>query len=514
MILCTFSKSETHASEILCDCPLALTSTLAKRCPCRKRLYVDDLRLLSCTHPTLWNGEMIRDSEALVANLKRKHETEKENRRLERKIDMSTTTAAPKKSAANGQVTAPAASAASNGLATAGASANAANAPQKHDTTALSLLLGAPSPSALAFYKKIADPMDAVNKLGKVFSTSGMFGCANDDQGRVLAMICLTEGKTPSQILKRHHIIGGKLSDKADAMLAAFRMSGGRHLIKQYTPEVVEIEFSTPDQKFTAKFTLAEALEEDYIYTKEAVAGKVAKRNADGSLNRWALKDNWSTPRRRAQMMWARVISDTVRHLMPEVNFGEYTADELGGTEDFTEDVYVDAEFEVVAEQSKPAEAVQAERPRTAETTEAAAEAAGGASDKGNGGEGVAAAEVFTESAVADMTQEAAPFVADEKPEAKPGTPEAQLQTPPNANADAEAIIDMPRLLELKKLKDAIGYTPEDWTGRVLAKFKVPTAKQLTRGQADALILALGNKLKQSTGKDALSQWAENAGKN
>lgn len=437
---------------------------------------------------------------------------------------MSTTTAAPKKSAANGNGQAATPTAAANGLTTAGAGANAANAPQKHDTTALSLLLGAPSPSALAFYRKIADPMDAVNKLGKVFSTSGMFGCANDDQGRVLAMICLTEGKTPSQILKRHHIIGGKLSDKADAMLAAFRMSGGRHFIKQYTPEVVEIEFSTPDQKFTAKFTLAEALEEDYIYTKEAVSGKVAKRNADGTLNRWAFKDNWSTPRRRAQMMWARVISDTVRHLMPEVNFGEYTPDELGGTEDFSEDVYVDAEFEVVHGEAATAvaestaavatEAVPAKRSRAAKTTEAATEAASDAADSGDGGEGVAA-EVFAEAAVADMAKaEAAPFVADAKPEAKPGTPEAQLQTPPNANADAEAIIDMPRLLRLKELKDAIGYTPEDWIGRVLAKFKVPTAKQLTRGQADALILALENKLKQSTGKDALSQWAENAGKN
>lgn len=479
MQLCTFSKSHVHASAILPECPLALTGAIAKKCPCRKRIYVDDLRLLSCTHPTTWRGDMIRDSDALAASLRGKHETAKATAKTVKKREKEletwemstvTTTEAPAKAPANGTT---------NGLTTNGAHKPEAN------TTPSNLILGGPSRAALAFYRRMTDPLDAVAKLGNMFFESRMFGCNNPAQGRVLAMICLSEGKTPSQLLKQNHIIGGKLSDKADAMLAAFRLRGGRHIVKKYTPDVVQIEFVTPEQKFVGSFTWVEAQEEDYVYTSDANNGKVPKKLKDGTVNRAALKDNWSTPRRRAQMLWARVVSDSVRHLMPEANCGEYTADELGGNETFDgEDVYVDAEFEVV--------------PVGGETADVA-----GASDV------VDADVVETQPADQAAAQEAVSFSTEAatKPAADGTT--THLQVDANPHADADCIIDMPRLTRLAELKQAIGYSREEWDAKVLSKFGVPSAKQLTRGMADLLIPKLEEKLRTMQQRDELSRWAD-----
>ena len=39
-------------------------------------------------------------------------------------------------------------------------------------------------------------------------------------------------------------------------------------------------------------------------------------------------KDNWATPRSRMQMLWARVVSDGVRTMAPEICSGIYTPEE------------------------------------------------------------------------------------------------------------------------------------------------------------------------------------------
>ena len=49
---------------------------------------------------------------------------------------------------------------------------------------------------------------------------SAMFGCANANQGRVMAMTCLTERKSPFWLKTRYHLIEGNFSMRTDAMLA------------------------------------------------------------------------------------------------------------------------------------------------------------------------------------------------------------------------------------------------------------------------------------------------------
>ena len=65
MELCHFSKSQLLADRILPECPLALNSTGAKKCQCRKRLYhvqPGDLRVLSCTYPVDWRGNPVNEA--------------------------------------------------------------------------------------------------------------------------------------------------------------------------------------------------------------------------------------------------------------------------------------------------------------------------------------------------------------------------------------------------------------------------------------------------------------------
>ena len=209
-----------------------------------------------------------------------------------------------------------------------------------------------PPPSkstALSVYSRIRDPLEFAKIMGPVIYNSKMFGCTNVDQGRVLALQFMVRGIDPFEFRARHHIIGGNVSMSAEAMLADFRtVCGGSHTIVARTPEKAAVELQIGRKKQLFEFTLAEAMGENYIYTSDAVIGKVPKLLPSGQLNPAALKENWSTPRRRMQMLWARVISDAVGAMAPEVSSGKQTPEELGVYQGDIQGEIVDAEFQVV----------------------------------------------------------------------------------------------------------------------------------------------------------------------
>ncbi len=68
-MLCTYSVSRVYSSEILQACPLQLTKSQHNRCPCRKRIYRGDLRVLSCTFPKTYKGKEITNPERFRAAL-------------------------------------------------------------------------------------------------------------------------------------------------------------------------------------------------------------------------------------------------------------------------------------------------------------------------------------------------------------------------------------------------------------------------------------------------------------
>lgn len=194
---------------------------------------------------------------------------------------------------------------------------------------------------AAAIYQKISDPINAVQELGKFYHQSGMLGVKTPGAGAVLALHCMCERITPIEFKRKYHIMhDGNISMRADAMLAELRNLGGKYKIINRTPEKAEIELSFEDNTATFAMTIEDAKQERYYYAKD---GKTPK-------------DNWSTPRGAMQMLWARVVSDGVNTICPEVKLGTYTPEEIADFDDAPTDAngnpteIVDAEYEVQPE--------------------------------------------------------------------------------------------------------------------------------------------------------------------
>lgn len=316
----------------------------------------------------------------------------------------------------------------------------------------------------MQLYSRIQDPLDAINKLGLAFAKSGMFGCANVEQGQVLAMTCLTEGLTPLEFQRRYHIISGRPSLRADYMLAEFTNQGGEYTVIERSPETATIEVKIGKRKGLFTFTIAEAMGEEYVYNKMANDGKIPKVGADGKINDKACKDNWSTPRRRAQMLWNRVVSDAIRTICPTVNHGGYTPDELGGDE-------IENETEGPPVQVATAKA------------ESAAPLSGDPLGEPIDAEFVV---VKDEPKSERPTEPPAEKKEESKPvEEKPADP--PFKTEPMYDRDG-------LLVRLKTAKEALGLSPEQYRG-ILAKRGATSAKDLTDPELASLVNACETKL-------------------
>jgi hypothetical protein len=186
---------------------------------------------------------------------------------------------------------------------------------------------------AIAVYDNIGDPMATMKTFGLTVASSGMFGSLSPAQGEILAMECMVQRLPPMQLALRYHIIGNKLSMKADAMLAEFIEQGGKHKVIARTPDKAEVQLSYEGETQNFAFTADEAKQEPYYYTgkQSDILKALAKGGAD--LAKLELNPNYATPRKRMQMLWSRVVSDGVRTMMPGVNFGRYTPEELGEDE-------------------------------------------------------------------------------------------------------------------------------------------------------------------------------------
>jgi hypothetical protein len=165
----------------------------------------------------------------------------------------------------------------------------------------------------IELYGKLQDPLSAVDRLGDWIAKSGMFGCEKLEQGKILALTCMCERISPIQFKRKYHMVQGELTQRADNMLAEFRQKlNGTHKVIARTSEVAEIELTLGKDVTRFKVSFDELKAEPFIYTKD---GKT-------------LKKNWNTPRARMQMLWARVVSDAVRAIAPEIVAGVITPEE------------------------------------------------------------------------------------------------------------------------------------------------------------------------------------------
>ena len=183
-------------------------------------------------------------------------------------------------------------------------------------------------------YEKLND-LSSIQALGQAIAESGMFGCNKPEQGVIIALQCVAENKPPLEMAKNYHIIKGKLTKRADSMLADFRKSGGKW---------VWLDLKNP--------TIQKALITFEDYDKLEVEYSVDDAKSAGVYN--SSKDSpWQkTP---AAMLRARCVSETLRAIAPEIVTGVYTPEEA-------------AQFDEVIVESEPKAKPKPIKAKVAET--------------------------------------------------------------------------------------------------------------------------------------------------
>lgn len=291
----------------------------------------------------------------------------------------------------------------------------------------------------LAIYDRIADPISAVKQFGLAIHQSGMFGTAAPQQGEVLAMECLARRMPPLMLAERYHIIFGKLSMKADATLAEFLAAGGQHEIIERSPERAAVRLTYGERSQVFSLTWDEAKLEPFIY--EGKEKEVLKQLAKDP-SKLEIKAKYQTPRSRMQMLWARVVSDGVRAMNPQVNCGVYTPEEI-------------ADFDGNDESSEPTPKRNARSAKKAEVNGTAA----------------------SESDVIDVPFEDKPV--EQPTAAEPKAAEQKAAEPTYCSAD--------QLARIKELWGMLDVSVED-RDKQLAKRGAKVVRNLTAEQATELI--------------------------
>ena len=203
------------------------------------------------------------------------------------------------------------------------------------------------------------ESMSEIEAIGEFMARSGMFGIETVEQGKVVALSCYMEKTTPLQFKRKYHLIDGNPTMRADAMLAEFHTKcEGSHEVLVRTPDEAKIRLHDRYEIATDfSLTWEEAQLEPFVWS--------VKKKKNGEKVK-VLKHNWKTPRARMQMLWARVVSDAVRAIAPEVVAGTYTPEEAREfsdapveIRDISSEVVIEANGSAVVVPPEAAEEVQ-----------------------------------------------------------------------------------------------------------------------------------------------------------
>lgn len=167
------------------------------------------------------------------------------------------------------------------------------------------LAIRSEQPGVMSVFDRI-EPMAFVEAFGRTFALTGAGGCKTVEDGKLMALACLCERKSIFDISREFHLMDGKLSMKAETMLARFRQKGGKHrwLKTGDDGQAAELELTFDGQTIVSRYTIEDA--------------KQAKLIKTGG--------NWEKSPRT--MLRARCCSEGVRMLAPEISGGYYTPEE------------------------------------------------------------------------------------------------------------------------------------------------------------------------------------------
>ena len=147
-------------------------------------------------------------------------------------------------------------------------------------------------------------PVDQVERMAMAVAKSGLFGVKTIDQAMALMLVAQAEGMHPAIAARDYHVINGRPTLKADAMLARFQAAGGKVEWGEYTDTRVVGTFSHPrGGSVTIEWTVE-------MGRKAGLLGNQT----------WA-----KYPR---QMLRSRCISEGIRTVFPGVVVGTYSEEE------------------------------------------------------------------------------------------------------------------------------------------------------------------------------------------
>lgn len=148
-------------------------------------------------------------------------------------------------------------------------------------------------------------PYSEIERMGTAVAKSGLFGVKNPEQAIALMLIAQAEGLHPAIAARDYHVINGRPSLKADAMLARFQTAGGKVEFSEYSDKRVAAKFSHPQ---------GGSVEIDWTLER----AKLAELGGNGMWKKY--------PR---QMLRSRVISEGIRTIFPGVVSGIYSTEEV-----------------------------------------------------------------------------------------------------------------------------------------------------------------------------------------
>lgn len=158
-------------------------------------------------------------------------------------------------------------------------------------------------------------PVNEVQTMAIAVAKSGLFGMKTPDQALALMLVAQSEGLHPARAALEYHIIQGRPSLKADAMLSRFQNAGGKVAWKSYTDEDVTGEFSHPS------------------------GGVVQIQWTIKMAEKAGLTKNQTWRQYPRAMLRARCISEGIRTVYPGVSVGIYTPEEVQDFEPTEKDI-------------------------------------------------------------------------------------------------------------------------------------------------------------------------------
>ena len=147
-------------------------------------------------------------------------------------------------------------------------------------------------------------PVDQIERMALAVAKSGLFGVKTPDQAMALMLVAQAEGMHPAIAARDYHVINGRPTLRADAMLARFQQAGGKVEWGEYTDTRVVGTFAHP-QGGSVRIEWTTKMAQDAGLTRNPT---------------------WKAYPR--QMLRARCISEGIRTIYPGVAIGTYTPEE------------------------------------------------------------------------------------------------------------------------------------------------------------------------------------------